>query len=281
MGLHTTGQRVSRWWREQALTSLIEVGLNIPVSVNIPGLVFLHACRLYLFEAPLRQVNIARSKIAAQNRVSQSKSRREGPNPAPIPRGSVIHNLDFPVVFLIPDGDISVTGDFIVRLRDRSRYGVRVQVTSGLSVNKADDIAVTGELQRSIGIVVGLIAVRVDEPIVVRILVVIASNLLLLGAFRVCLDMRMKKSTTIAPVLNRDAGAKGYLQRTILADLRAFQVSLEKRAHLRISRSTVLEDPEMHIEGEHIDQGRHNNQSDHASNEVFPKSDLVRNISRL
>lgn len=54
-------------------TSFIPVRLNIPMGVDISGLVLFAASNFYLLEAPLGKVNIASPKITAENCVSQSK----------------------------------------------------------------------------------------------------------------------------------------------------------------------------------------------------------------
>ncbi len=55
------------------LTFFIPVRLNIPMGIDISGLVLFAASNFYLLEAPLGEVNIASPKITAENCVSQSK----------------------------------------------------------------------------------------------------------------------------------------------------------------------------------------------------------------
>lgn len=55
------------------LTFFIPVRFNIPMGVDISGLVLFAASNFYLLEAPLGEVNIASPKITAENGVSQSK----------------------------------------------------------------------------------------------------------------------------------------------------------------------------------------------------------------
>ena len=49
----------------QVLTPLIPMALYVPVRIHISWLVSLSACHFDLFETPLRQVDIASTKIAA------------------------------------------------------------------------------------------------------------------------------------------------------------------------------------------------------------------------
>ena len=65
---------------------------------------------------------------------------------------------------------------------------MRVQVAAGLSVDESDNRVVANESEIALGVVVLLSTVRVKEPVVVGVLVVVASNLLLLGSLRVGLD---------------------------------------------------------------------------------------------
>lgn len=54
-------------------TFFIPVRLNIPMGVDIAGLVLFGASNFYLLEAPLGEINIASPKITAKNCVFQSK----------------------------------------------------------------------------------------------------------------------------------------------------------------------------------------------------------------
>ena len=60
-----------------------------------------------------------------------------------------------------------------------------MQVTAGLSVDETDDIAVANVSDVGVlGVVVRLVPVGVEEPVIVGVLVVVASDLLLSGALR-------------------------------------------------------------------------------------------------
>lgn len=62
------------------LTFFIPVRLNIPMGVDISGLILFAASHFYLLEAPLGEVNIAGPKITAKSCVSQSKGGGQGPD---------------------------------------------------------------------------------------------------------------------------------------------------------------------------------------------------------
>lgn len=55
------------------LTLLVPVTLNIPVSVDVTGLVLLGASDFNLLETPLRQIDITGAKIAAEVSVTQAE----------------------------------------------------------------------------------------------------------------------------------------------------------------------------------------------------------------
>ena len=67
-------------------------------------------------------------------------------------------------------------------LGDRGSDVVGMEVPAGLSVDQADDGAVSDKPGLGFRVKGGIVAVGVEPPVVVRILVVVASNLLLAGA---------------------------------------------------------------------------------------------------
>lgn len=107
-------------------------------------------------------------------------------------------------------------------------------------------------------------AVGVEEPIVVRILVMITCHLLLARALRVRLNMRVKKTASVTHVFDSGSRSNGNLERTVLADFRALQVGLEQRAHLRISRAAVFKNQEVEVERKHVDENRDDDQTNDA-----------------
>jgi hypothetical protein len=143
-----------------------------------------------------------------------------------------------------------------------------VQVAASLSVDQTNDIVVADKLERSLGIEFGLVAVGVEEPVVVGVLVVVASDLLLLRALGEGLNVRVQKTTTVTHVLESGARAKSDFERAVDSDFSALEVGLEERAHLSITRTAVLEDEEVHVEREHVNDHGDDDQANNAETEV-------------
>jgi hypothetical protein len=141
-------------------------------------------------------------------------------------------------------------------------------------VDQTNLVTVSREAEVLIRLVFGLVAVGVEEPVVVRILVVIAGDLLLLRTLWVGLMMGMKKTTAIAHVLQSHARAEGELQGTIFPDLGTTEIGLKERAHLRIARTAVLQDEEVKEEREHVYGDRDENQAKDAEAHVCSEFDL-------
>jgi hypothetical protein len=97
-----------------------------------------------------------------------------------------------------------------------------MKVATGLRMNEADHIAVPNELEWRFRIELWLSSVRVKEPVIIGVLVVVASDLLLRGAFGISLNVRMKKTTSITHILQRRSRAEGNLERAVFANLCAF-----------------------------------------------------------
>lgn len=237
-----------------SLTLLVDVRLNVPVSVLVAGLVVLGAGHLNLLEAPLGKVDVAGAQVASQNLMLQAEGRGERADLAAVARRGVADDLNLPVVLLVSDRQVAIAGDFLVRLGDRGADLVRVKVTAGLHVNQADRLAVTDKAGLSFGVEVDISAVGVEEPVVVGILVVVAGDLLLARSLGVRLDVAVKQATAVAHVLDCDARTKGDLQGAVPADFSALEIGLEERRHLGISRSAVGEDGKVNGEAEHVDQ---------------------------
>ena len=185
-----------------------------------------------------------------------------------IPRSSIANDLDNPVILGITNSGVTVARDFVVGLGDGSGDLVRVKVAASLSVNETNDIAIAGEAELLICVIGNLMAVGVEEPVVVGILVVVASDLLLGRALGVCLDVRVEQSTSVSHVLQRGAGTVCDFERAVLANLSSSQVGLEERAHLRIAGTAVFEDDEVEVEGEHVDGEGDEDQTENAESEM-------------
>jgi mannose/fructose/N-acetylgalactosamine-specific phosphotransferase system component IID len=141
-------------------------------------------------------------------------------------------------------------------------------------MNEADGISISDVLQITGGVVLGLVAAGIDEPVIVGILVVIASNLLLVGTLWVGLNVGVQQTTAVTHVLNGDSGSMDDLKRAVSAHLGATQVGLEKRAHLRITRTTVGQNGEMQVERKHVYQNGDDDQASHASKEMLSQQSL-------
>lgn len=254
--------RVARW------EPFVGVALNVPVGVDVTGVVLLDAGRLNLLETPLRQVDVAGSEVAAKVLVSETERRGKSSKSGVVPRSGIADDLDNPVIFGIADCNIAIAGNLVVSLGDRGSYLVGVQVATSLRVDKTDDIVVAGESQLLLSVVWDLVTVGVEEPVVVGVLVVVASDLLLVRAFGVGLDVGMKQTSSVTHVLQRSAGAVCDLEGAVLADFGAAEVGLEERAHLSITRTTVLEDQEVEVEGESVDSERNEDETEDAESEV-------------
>jgi len=256
------------------LTLIVPVSLNIPVSVGIAGVVFLGAGDLNLLKTPLWQVGIASAEIAAKDSMPQAEGGGQSSDSATVTGSYIANDLDLPVVLSITDGNVAVAGDFSVGLSDGRGYLVRMKVASSLSVEKTNDIAVTNESEVGLGVIGHIVAVGVEEPVVVRVLVVVAGNLLLTRAVGIGLDMGVEKTATIAHVLDRGPRAIGNLKRTVLSNVGTLKVGLEERAHLGVSGAAMVENRKVEVERNEVDDQRHNNQANDTRNKVGSEGSL-------
>lgn len=177
--------------------------LNVPVGEDILGLVLLGASDFDLLETPLWQVDVARSEIAVKLSVPKSECSRQSAKLGVIARRGVINDLDLPVILLVTNSDIAITGNFVVSFSNRCGDLVGVQVATRLSVEQPDNCLVTHKLDGIFWVELWLVTVGIEKPVVVRVFVVVASHLLLLRTFRICLNVRVKQAATISHVLQR------------------------------------------------------------------------------
>jgi hypothetical protein len=231
---------------------LVDVAFNVPVSVYIARVVSLDASSLDLFETPLREVDVASTKVTIEILVLQAEGCSKGTELCTVVGSSITDNLYLPVVLGVSNGRVTVARNLVICLGHRSRDGVRVQVSASLSVDKTNDRLVSREAELLLRLVLDLVAVRVEEPVVVGVLVVVTCDLLLSRALGIGLNVRMEQTSTVTHVLQGDAGSVCNLQRAVLSDLGSAQIGLEERAHLGVSGSTVLQNEEMQVEREHV-----------------------------
>lgn len=259
---------------------VVGVSLHVPVSVGIAGVVVLGAGNFNLLETPLRQVPVGSSEVAAENRVLETESGGQSADSASIARGGVAKNFNLPVVLVVTNSQVTVARNFLVGLGHRGSDFVGVQVAASLGVEQTDSRAVTNEAKLfRLRVVVLLTTVGVDEPVVVGVLVVVASNLLLLRTVGVGLNVRVQQTATITHVLDGSTRADGNFQGAVLADLSALQVGLEKRAHLGVTWSGSVEDSEVQSEGEHVDKEWNDDQTDNTSDDVGTEGRLKSDVS--
>lgn len=251
------------------------MSLNVPVSVSVAGVVLLVASNLDLLEAPLRKVDVSSAEVAAQCSVLKAEGGRESADSAAIAGCRISDDLNAPVVLVITNSEVTIAGHFAVRLGDGGIDLVRVQVAASLGVNETNDGSITNESEvGGLGVVIGFEAVGVKEPVVVGILVVVASNLLLARALGIGLNVRVKKTTAIAHILDGSTRSDGNLQGAVLADFGSLQVGLEQGAHLGITRAGGVEDGKVQSKGDHVDEERNNDETHDASREVGGKDRL-------
>lgn len=180
----------------------------------------------------------------------KTESSSESPDLAAVTRSSITDDLDLPVILLIANSQVTITGNFLVTSRNRGSNVVGVQVATGLGMDESDDRVITNKSEIALGVVVLLSAVGVEEPVVVGILVVVAGNLLLLRALGVGLDVGVKKTATVSHVLDSRAGSKSNLQGAVLSNLSTLEIGLEKRAHLGITRTSTVKNGKVQGERE-------------------------------
>lgn len=156
---------------------------------------------------------------------------------------------------------------------------MRVEVAACLGVNETNGLAIAWESEFLVRFVIGLSAVGVEEPIVVGILVVVTCDLLLRRTLGIGLVMRVEQPTTITHVLQSCAGSICNLKGAILANFRASKVGLEQRAHLRISRSTVLQNEEVQVEREHVHCNGNYDESENPEAQMCCQFDLLSSVA--
>ena len=153
----------------------------------------------------------------------------------------VVDGLDDPVIVRVADRRVAVAADLVGELGDGRDDAMRVQVATSLLVNEAHSVAVDEISELAFRVEIGLVPRRRDDPVVVRVSVVlsaseggqckgthVAGNLLLKRADGVGLDVRVKQSTAVAHILERDLGAEDWLER-IVGKVIAGQMGLEER----------------------------------------------------
>lgn len=84
------------------------------------------------------------------------------------------------MVFVVADGHVTIARDLVISLSKRSLNSVGMQIPASLYVNETDDVTIANETEIwALRVIFGLIASRVEVPVIIGILVVIAGDLLL------------------------------------------------------------------------------------------------------
>lgn len=104
------------------------------------------------------------------------------------------------MVVAVTNSQISIAGHLVVQLCDGRWNRMRVQVTGGGSMDQTNHVPVREERKWCIRIV-GLVPGGMDDPVVVGIFVVVASDLLLLRASWECLYVGMKQASAPSHIL--------------------------------------------------------------------------------
>lgn len=115
------------------------MSLNVPVSISVTRIVLLVASDFNLLEAPLRKVDVASSKIAVHGSVLETESSSQGADLAAVTRCRIPDDFNLPVILLISNSEVTVAGNLAVGLCNGSVNVVRVQIATGLGVDKTDD----------------------------------------------------------------------------------------------------------------------------------------------
>lgn len=175
--------------------------------MDVSRVVLLVASDFDLLEPPLRQDRVRSPQVAAQHFVAETHAGRQ--------RMDVLHflllallqiidHLNNPVILVVTDGLVSVTGNFVVELGDRCRDGVGVQVAGCRYMSEKNSIALLDKSEGTFGIVRRLLPGGQNSPLVVIVFVVVASDLLLTGTSREGLYVRMQKTASVSNVLESD-----------------------------------------------------------------------------
>lgn len=151
---------------------------------------------------------------------------------------------------------------------------MRMQVTASLCVNQTKYVLVGNEFYRCFRIIRLRVTIRIEEPIVVCILMMIASDLLLLRPFWVGLDVGMKKTTTITHIFESSSRTVCDFKGAIFSNLCTSKICLEQRTHLGISGTAVFQDEEVYPKGDHVNDEGKDNQAYNPRHKVFCELNL-------
>ena len=235
------------------------------MRMHIARVVFSHAGGFNLLETPLRQIPVGSLEIASKHRMTEAERSRKSTDSGVVFGRNIIDNFNSPVVLVVADSGISVTRNFPVGLRERSFDSMRVKIAPSLGMEETNFRAMANESRFGLGVIRLILAVGKEKPVVVGVLMVIASDLLLTRSIGVSLDVRVEQAASVSHVLQSGFGAVCDFQWAILSNFGSLEVSLEEGAHLGVSWARFFKDEEVDIEREHVDHDRNDNKANHTS----------------
>lgn len=163
--------------------------LHIPVRMYVLRIVLLIAADLDLFISPLWENRVRSTKVTSKLFMAEPQPRRERMYTINLFALDIIHDLDLPIIAYISNSRVAVAGNFIVELRDGREDGVGVEVTRSGGMLQSDDVPIFEEPQLFIRVILFLLPPWENDPIIVVVFVVVASNLLLVGTDGICLHV--------------------------------------------------------------------------------------------
>ena len=96
----------------------------------------------------------------------------------------------------------------------------------------------------------------------------VASNLLLVGSFRVGLNVGVKKTTAVSHILNRSPRTICDFKWAIFSNFSSSQIGLEQGTHLSITGPTVLKNGEVGSEGGNVNSYGDNDQTNYSDSDM-------------
>lgn len=111
------------------------------------------------------------------------------------------------------------------------------------------------------------VPVTEENPVVVGVLVVVAGDLLLLGACWVALDVGVQQAATVTVVFDGCFGAVDDLQ-GVRVEVDSLEAGLEEGAHIGVAGSGAVEDGKVEDKVEEVDADGKSNEADDTGDPV-------------
>ena len=90
--------------------------LHIPIRMRILRIILLITANLNLLEPPLRQDRIRRSEVTPQVVMLEPQPGRQRMYPVHLGPFQIVHNLDSPIIMVVPNRFVPITRHLIVEL---------------------------------------------------------------------------------------------------------------------------------------------------------------------